>query len=248
MEGDSRTSVADVRVFYCTFTCACKIDCVRRGNILLDCCGAVHDIQVILVQVQATAIMAPAVQASTKVRSACEWLADLQRARVSAISRRTQTARFCIMRTNQHTGEGCKAAGLCMQAEATRGERSKVTIADVIERVDGDHHPSRQLWAHQAQALHLKRAACQCLRHKKMPLFLIHPVMQPKGCLHSSLHLVFCTARRVLIEPNEPPSPYVVVTAAWDALCRPTGKGSQEPTSPRFVEVCLRLNFEFSET
>ena len=44
--------------------------------------------------------------------------------------------------TNHHTGEGCKAAGLCMQAEATRGERSKVTIADVIERANGDHYLS----------------------------------------------------------------------------------------------------------
>lgn len=235
-------------MFYCTFTCACKIECVRRESILLYCCGAVHDIQVILVQVQATAIMAPAVQASTKVRSAFEWLADLQRARVSMFSRRTQTARFCIRRTNHHTGEGCKAAGLCMQAEATRGERSKVTIADVIERANGDRHPSPQLWAHQAQALHLKRAAYQCLRHKKLPLFLNHPVLQPKGGLHSSLHLAFCTARRVLIEPSEPPSPYVGVTAAWDALCRPAGKKSQEPASPRFVEVRLRLNYDFSKT
>ena len=107
--------------------------------------------------------MAPVVQASTKVRSAFEWLADLQRARVSRVSYRTQTARICMRRTDHHTGEDCKAAESYMQAETMRGERSKVTIADVIEKANGDHHPSPQLWARQAQALHLKRAACQCL-------------------------------------------------------------------------------------
>ncbi len=87
---------------------------------------------------------APAVQAGTRVRSAFEWLADLQRARVSVVSCRIQTATLCKRRTNQHTGEGYQATELCVQAEAMRGERSNVTIADVIQRANGDHHAPPQ--------------------------------------------------------------------------------------------------------
>ena len=132
---------------------------------------------------------------------------------------------FCITRTDDHTGEGCKAAEPCVQAEAMRGERSKVTIADVIERANGNPIP----------LLNLGRAKHKLYTSKEEPVsvfarklsLLVILCCNPEVNLHCSLQMTFCTPepeRQVLFEPSEPPSIHVV-TAAWDALCKSHRQG-----------------------
>ena len=80
-----------------------------------------------------------------KSARAFEWLNDLQRARVGSVLLGAPVRRHDVLWHDRacecETPSELLTLQRVMQAEASRGERSKVTIADVIERANGEIRP-----------------------------------------------------------------------------------------------------------